>query len=776
MVTLKHIFHTAFCFLSLCILSESVLAQQSSYFFKQRAIMMAQLEYEKNLDLMLLDPENCKLPLKKDDRIRVLKANIKLLNENGKFSHCRDKRFFGRRKIIEALRKQRASVQQIKSFDDSNGLIVNNNGNTNDAPVPDIETIIEPVDDSLLPESGTSLSNFGTPPSEPVIMPGYAGVPYMANPMSDETFHFILNKIGTQYHYQSKNLPPGLTFAHSEGLLSGVPKTPGDFTPQVAVGYWGTYGATQMKFRGPIRMKILPTPKHTVLDSTKREQETIISFTNAGQPLLSVQFLKAMRDGRSLYSDPVRTINGVKKGKIYFEAKIHDLGEKGSIGWVKRSDREHSGYALDNTYIHMMANKTHKSKFEKGDVFMAALDIEKKQVWYGMNGAWFTYGYRLPPGEENVPTASANEIKNGVFDNMTQNTEFVPSIIGSKGTHVTFNFGDQPWEFEPPKGFSGLPFSPPAETIANMWDSNSATDYIHTYNLTGNGGWSSLQFYTAGAGGDVMLGMGPKSSGRWQFEISSRGYAERTRMGIAPASVNVKKLQEVGLGASGTRSIGLRRLDEADSRTGKGVIEVDGKDHPIDQYDDEAIFTFDCDFDKNEVKIFANGSLILTTELPENQSRKWVIAASSASGSVHWRTHPDTLKYPVKGAKPWVFDTELCLNCATQMPVSMPEEEKGIVCPEQETTYGLEMYIPEKHGPNYPRCTLPETPVGQFAVCYTPGRKYACKDSSVGPKTHCTNDGVSYKSAEICELECQDSGRRVKMDCIKRGDWTPSLR
>lgn len=802
MFILKGITRTTFCFFIL-IFAGSSWAQQSTYFFKQRAIMMAQLEYEKNLDLMLLDPENCQVPLKKEDRIRVLKANIKSLNEVGKFSHCRDKRFLGRRRIIDALRRQRASVQQIKNFDDPNGLVVNNNGNVNDAPIPDIEAIIEPEDDTILPESGTSLSNYGTPPSEPVILSGYAGLPYASTPISDETFYYFPPVSTKPPYFRSQNLPPGLSFTHESGVIFGVPNTPGFYSPQVEVGHWEIYGGKKMVFRGPVGFNILPTPKHTVLNPTQRNWENIVRFSKSPAPFLNVQFINKMNDGRSLkYGNGVRTFSGARSGKYYYEAKIHDLGESGAIGWdIGNSSNGggltfggKSGVRFSSSFpIQISTLKTDVRKLKKGDILMSAIDIDKKMIWYGVNGAWS--GFTTTNPEIGLNPFVAPEFfdqsfginnSSSPYKVIDKNTEFRAFVEGFNGTHVTMNFGDQPWEYEPPKGFIGIPNAPISEPIANFWDSNTASEYVIPYplywttkynydgNLTGNG-FSSHQFYSAGEGGDLMLGMSPKKSGRWQFEIIPYGYSERTRVGIAPVGVNKELLQKSGLGAAGSGSIGLRRLDEAASQTGKGVIEVDGKKFLIDRYDEDSRFTFDCDFDQEIVKIYANGVFLLETKLPQGEKKySWTIAATSASGAVHMITHPLVVKYPVKGAKLWNLDTEVCENCSVQKPVIA--EEKEITCPVENVILGGDIYSVEKHGADYPFCTVPETPANQIAVCEIPGKQYACTDSSLGPKTHCSYYMDTYNSAERCEQECRSSSRRVKMLCAKRGDWTPSAR
>ena len=59
--------------------AQSVKNEQKEFFFKQRAIMLSQLQFEKNLDLMQLDPDTCKMPVEQSKRISVLQKNIKTL-------------------------------------------------------------------------------------------------------------------------------------------------------------------------------------------------------------------------------------------------------------------------------------------------------------------------------------------------------------------------------------------------------------------------------------------------------------------------------------------------------------------------------------------------------------------------------------------------------------------------------------------------------------------------------------------------------------------------
>ena len=168
-------------------LLNSAWAIQKDSFYRQRAIMLAQHEYEKSLDLMLLDPETCKVPLNREERIRVLKMNIEVLNKTGKLNHCSELRLIGSRKIVQDLEKQKIALNDAnEKLTDDGGIETHDNVSVSEP----IAEVLEPIDNAMpLPEETKDL--FGTKPSSLPVLSGYVGVPYASTPEYDETFYYF---------------------------------------------------------------------------------------------------------------------------------------------------------------------------------------------------------------------------------------------------------------------------------------------------------------------------------------------------------------------------------------------------------------------------------------------------------------------------------------------------------------------------------------------------------------------------------------------------------
>lgn len=647
MERMKQVF---FVYFLTSIFSVSASDDQIDSFYKQRAILLAQYEYERSLDLMLLDPETCRIPVQKEDRTRVLKINIKQLEKGGFLKHCRELKFRGTRKILSRLAEQKKHLENILTFrSQGEGLQEEGGSPTATTPLPVVAEILEPLETP--PPKKKETENFGTPPSSNFILSGYQGVPYFVHPYWDETFGLRHNGPGIKY-YNSRNLPDGLTFSDSNsGIISGIPEKAGKFRPVIEVGSLGYYMKKEPLFKGSVSIEILPTPKYTVLNSGQRGRFDKISFLNGSAPLLSVTLMER---------GSVRALNSMRSGKYYFEVKVHNLGDNFNVTLSSdnlNSPESGSTFGLFSSLLYKVysVSGSEQKKLKDNDVIMVAIDNNEQKLWYGVNGRWsgktLNWTNAIPGGDLEPSVKFPEKFKLA--------TQLWPGVTGNRGSSVTFNFGDHPWAHEAPKGFTGIPLSLNDFELPNMWNSNSASDFMaitETDVRSTSGGKSifhndllgqsceSQQAYVLDDRGDAIFAMNPKSKGRWQFEIEAIGFAEKTVFGLAPVDFNTNST--VKLGSKGSGSIGISR---------KGIISVDGEMHETKAFDDNDRFTFDCDFSSGIVHIYVNGKHLLQTNLPKNLSGKWVIATNNASSKTRLYTLERDLKYPINGAEYWVW-------------------------------------------------------------------------------------------------------------------------
>lgn len=729
-------------------------SDQAQYIYRQRAIMLSQHQYEKNLDLIQLDPETCKVPVKKQDRIRVLKLNTKQFEEEGKLTHCKGIKFIGKRKIIRDLVEQRKSVIQIQEFE-------NTKGKSSDGI-----TIQEPIDNTT-PTGKDDFSLIGSSPFPLPIIAGYSGIPYFSN-FHDETYNSNLPKhLSRVFHYYARGLPDGITISHSMiGGLVGVPKKSGSFSPIIELVEYKN-AVPVVVFRGPVPIKIFDTPKHTVLNSGHRGLHNAhLKFINKPFPLLTTEFF----ENNEHYPESLRSLNSVRSGKHYFEVKVEDYSgvfdikfsglDSKSIGGFLNGPKAGQQYKWWPTI-----SQSEFKKIKSGDVVGVAIDGAAGKIWYRVNGHWLgqtkhNFSIRYPGGDLEPQVTFA------------KNQSLWPEIYGSK-IRITTNFGDQPFYHELPKDFSGIPFDKTEIIFPNLWDINTASHHIgidvdifqvdaeayakrpmamFNHELLGLMA-ASGQRYVLDGRGDAILAMEPKSSGRWQFELQHIGFGQKGQIGIAPSDFPTRSLTK--LGASGTGSIGLRRLDEFVSETGKGVLYVDGVPTEITYFEDKTRFTFDCNFDSGLVNIYADGKFLIETKLPKGHS-SWRIAMISEGSAAILYTLPEDMKYPVKGVKPWTLEVASCsANCSgysIPSTVTTPVSEED----EIQTCEAINLDISGKTAAkNEYTCELRETRIGGVASCVTPKSPHPCMDLG-NSKFYCspTDTMVTYNDRASCESTC----------------------
>ncbi len=759
--------------LTILLIMSSVFAEvsQDTFFLQQRGSMLSQLQYEMNLDLMALDPDNCRVPVKRADIARTLRRNIQELESTGMLSACRTRRFIGRRKIVQDLRTQRVAVEEILTYATPNqGITPTSVTTTEPVPeVPETKEILDPVDNSYLREPDPA-PNYGSNPSPFDIYPGYEGLPYMSKSGVDDTISYTSPTPYDPSRFSSREMPPGLTLLTS-GNVVGVPRKSGLFSPVIRAGSY----LRRSVFKGPVKFKILPKPQFTILDPVQAYYSGA-GFRADYPPFLKVRF-KDKTDG-------VRTMHGTSTGKIYFEVKVLELGTTGAIGLdtLNRvfgggaiSDSGKYGFEFRQSYQDFsQINKSSFRKIQKGDILMAAYDASTAKFWIGVNGSW------LKPGPMDVSDPAKGTGSYYTPEELARVSKIVPGrfvrpfVQGGQGTELVTNFGDQPWTYGPPDGFSGIRITDLDKNFPNLWDSNtsSASAGVADQGFPGTEA-QSLDIFVLNSGGDAILGMSPKSTGRWQFEMASYSWAERSSMGIAPVTFDVDKL--VKLGAAGTNSVGVRR--QVAFARGPGVVDVNGKSYYIGDKDSnfalpsDTRFTFDCDFDKKTITIYADGKEIHSSALPEH-SGAWAIAATMASTNASLFTQlpgkgivPTTeMKYPVPGVKPWTLDDSHCPNCSTRTPVLT--ETKPVECPE--TSFTATGEVTNGNG-EVRSCSMPATQAGMSGQCIVPAKFFACTPS--GNHFFCSHYMDAYDTEERCKSECRDPESVVRKECSSTGAW-----
>lgn len=317
-------------------------------------------------------------------------------------------------------------------------------------------------------------------------------------------------------------------------------------------------------------------------------------------------------------------------------------------------------------------------------------------VWFGLNGKWFYNNAN--PALGNTPTISGLKIPaslvkiDGFKTSHSLYGDYRALVAGREGTHLEANFGDQPWEYSPPAGFTGFPYQlPELESIANIWDYTTASETIEIRraNFFRGESVSSTGFFSRGMGGDAVLASSPRSSGRWQFELPIQNSSEDVRVGLVPSSFDTRIKQR--LGGPGSKGISIQRQYHEMGYDQQMIVEVDGVVHPVGNaksYQDEAFFTFDCDLDQKRVVIYYDGAKLFETALPAvPEGTSWSIGTTLARAWTDLRTvvpkagrrvdknsasSSTEIKFPVRGVKGWTLVDASQSNRAIPMPKPIP--------------------------------------------------------------------------------------------------------
>ncbi|XP_035714704.1 ATP-dependent RNA helicase Ddx1 isoform X2 [Folsomia candida] len=131
----------------------------------------------------------------------------------------------------------------------------------------------------------------------------------------------------------------------------------------------------------------------------------------------------------------------VGKGAYYFETIVQDEGLC-RVGWSTHqashelgTDRYSFGFGGTGKKSHCKQFDDYGEPFGKSDVIGCCLDLDRSEVRFTKNGKDFGVAFQ-------IPASLRGEI-------------IYPAVV-LKNAEILFNFGDQAWKHEPPKGFIGL--------------------------------------------------------------------------------------------------------------------------------------------------------------------------------------------------------------------------------------------------------------------------------------------------------------------------------
>ncbi|KAL3318297.1 ATP-dependent RNA helicase ddx1 [Cichlidogyrus casuarinus] len=132
------------------------------------------------------------------------------------------------------------------------------------------------------------------------------------------------------------------------------------------------------------------------------------------------------------------TVGIRNKGKYYYEATVNDEGLC-RVGWSTETasydigtDSNSYGYGGTGKKSHNRQFDDYGEEFKLHDTVGCLLDLDSNNISYTLNGRDLGNAFRLPPQLSNIG--------------------LVPSVV-LKNAEIKFNFGAEPFKFQPPKGF-----------------------------------------------------------------------------------------------------------------------------------------------------------------------------------------------------------------------------------------------------------------------------------------------------------------------------------
>ena len=161
----------------------------------------------------------------------------------------------------------------------------------------------------------------------------------------------------------------------------------------------------------------------------------------------------------------IRATLGMNSGKFYWEtqnnqdaAAILGIADSDATGFVDGSifgSTGHGGgdanpaytWAGANYYFNATTAGTGLSNHVPSDVVQYAFDADSGKLWFGRNGVWYNSSW----GTTGNPAGGSNATVSGI--NTTKTYLACASFYNGSGK---FNFGQKPFKFPPPAGFSPL--------------------------------------------------------------------------------------------------------------------------------------------------------------------------------------------------------------------------------------------------------------------------------------------------------------------------------
>ena len=186
---------------------------------------------------------------------------------------------------------------------------------------------------------------------------------------------------------------------------------------------------------------------------------TLNPLANAGGATLSEGNTKCV--GAAASDKNTFSTFGLTKGKWYFEIKVTDQGNRGTI-FI--SDTEHNSFAGTNyaghqtwngvSYTSATANSNVGSGASDNDIICVAADLDNGQVWYAKNGNIDTSGTANITGLPTTTTYRISQSESGSSASTMEHNYGNPSFSISSGNSDANGYGN--FEYAVPSGYYAL--------------------------------------------------------------------------------------------------------------------------------------------------------------------------------------------------------------------------------------------------------------------------------------------------------------------------------
>jgi hypothetical protein len=227
-------------------------------------------------------------------------------------------------------------------------------------------------------------------------------------------------------------------------------------------------------------------------------------------------------------------------GKYYFETTIQDANGNGGVG-VKQSTAYPLGdyetakcatYFSNGEYKIEGATQTSGfSSFTNGDVIGIAVDTTQSpaKIWFAKNNTW--------QGTGNPTTAGYS---------LTSGLDYLFMVLhgsGSSSTTASVNFGQQPWAYTPPTGYSALnTYNLPTPTIGAT-SATQANKYFDIGLYTGDGSATARAISGPNTPDFVWIKRRSVAAGSHALYDALRGFGKRIYSNLANSEADYGSAQ-----------------------------------------------------------------------------------------------------------------------------------------------------------------------------------------------------------------------------------------